>query len=306
MDVSFIIPALNEEQNIEKTIDSIKNTVGGFFDYEILIIDNGSEDNTLSIAKKLGVKTIVKPTGTIGSLRNVGARVALGSLLVFIDADVTLDRNWGKIFQSIQAKITDSPIVSGSRCLSSNQTNFYTKYWFNYLRLNSSNDYIGTGHLILSRKLFELIDGFDENLKTGEDHDLCVRAKEAGAKIVPNIELEAYHHGFPENALDFIKREAWHGMSDSSSILKVVRSPIYLIAIVQVTLALMVLLGLSMGYIYFSIFCLITFTAIALTISNIKFKSLNPRERTFNAYILVIYLIGRFMSLLRVGGRFRS
>lgn len=89
--ISIIIPTLNEEKTIERTLKSLKALTD--FDYEIIISDGKSTDKTIEISKKYGTKVIIYDgtiRQTISNGRNLGASIASGEFLVFIDADVII------------------------------------------------------------------------------------------------------------------------------------------------------------------------------------------------------------------------
>lgn len=97
--ISVIIPTYNEKKVLEKAIESL----GGqnFTDFEIIIVDDGSTDGTLTILENLS-KTIKdfsfyrqKHLGA-GAARNLGASKAKGEILVFVDADMTFDPDFLK------------------------------------------------------------------------------------------------------------------------------------------------------------------------------------------------------------------
>lgn len=95
--VSVIIPTYNEEKDIENCIKSLKNQA--FQDFEIIIVDDGSTDNTLKILEKLEkekIKTLNQQHKGPGEARNLGAKNASGKILVFIDSDMTFDKNYIK------------------------------------------------------------------------------------------------------------------------------------------------------------------------------------------------------------------
>lgn len=70
----------------------------------------------------------------------------------------------------------------------------------------------------MSRKAFGQLGGFNENLKTGEDPELCMRARAAGFRIINNPELKVHHEGYPKTVRAFFKRERWHGAGGVSSL----------------------------------------------------------------------------------------
>ncbi len=89
--VSIIIPTLNEENYLPKLLNSIKSQT--FKDYEIIVSDANSTDNTRKIAKKFGCR-IVDGRGSLARGRNKGAESARGELLLFIDADLIIQKDF--------------------------------------------------------------------------------------------------------------------------------------------------------------------------------------------------------------------
>lgn len=89
MDISFIIPAYNAVNTIEKTIDSIINQADSLLKYEIIVIDDGSTDDLKHTLKKYGreVKYYRKENGGVSSARNYGVARANGKYTIFVDSD---------------------------------------------------------------------------------------------------------------------------------------------------------------------------------------------------------------------------
>lgn len=93
MKVSVVIPALNEEGNIEKCLKSIRRQAQ---EVELILIDNGSEDNTPEIARKYCDQVHIKPGYSLAEMRDFGARAATGDIIVTTDADCIATENWLK------------------------------------------------------------------------------------------------------------------------------------------------------------------------------------------------------------------
>jgi 1,2-diacylglycerol 3-alpha-glucosyltransferase len=89
--VSIIIPALNEEKYIEKTLKSVRRQT--YPKIEVIVVDNGSTDRTGEIAKKYANKVIVEEKRGIGIARNRGAKEAKGDILLFLDADTEIEKD---------------------------------------------------------------------------------------------------------------------------------------------------------------------------------------------------------------------
>src|SRR4051812_47233932 len=89
MKLSIIIPTLNEEKILEKTLLHLRELHD--IPYEIIVSDGKSKDKTIEIANKYADKVVVyegEKRQTIGMGRNLGASVAQGDFFVFLDADM--------------------------------------------------------------------------------------------------------------------------------------------------------------------------------------------------------------------------
>lgn len=110
MDVSVIVPALDEEKDIKTCLKSIvdQDTKRSF---EIIVSDGGSSDRTVEIADRWADK-IVRSRKGISTGRNTGAKAASGKILVFIDSDSRIPKNY------IDAVVTvlEDKTISGVSC----------------------------------------------------------------------------------------------------------------------------------------------------------------------------------------------
>jgi glycosyltransferase involved in cell wall biosynthesis len=89
MQISIIIPALDEEKRIGKVVKQFSKVKG---DFEVIVADGGSNDKTVEIAKKEGAKVYsnIRENQNIAKNRNLGAKKAKGEILIFCDADTKL------------------------------------------------------------------------------------------------------------------------------------------------------------------------------------------------------------------------
>ena len=92
---SIIIPTLNRAKILDKCLHRINNITKPNNDYEVLVIDNGSTDNTKEIIKKYNfVNYLHEANPGLHNARHCGARNAKGSVLCYIDDDSFVDKNW--------------------------------------------------------------------------------------------------------------------------------------------------------------------------------------------------------------------
>jgi glycosyltransferase involved in cell wall biosynthesis len=97
--VTVIIPSYNEKGVLEKCIESLGEQT--LSDFEIIFVDDGSTDNTESVVRNLksqisNLKFLVQKHLGVGAARNLGAKEAKGEILVFVDADMTFDKDFLK------------------------------------------------------------------------------------------------------------------------------------------------------------------------------------------------------------------
>jgi glycosyltransferase involved in cell wall biosynthesis len=114
--VTFIIPTLNAQKVLDKCLISIKKQNFPKNQYEILIIDGGSTDKTITIVKKYNAKILKNPLKTAEAGKAVGIRQALGRYICLIDSDNILpSKNWLK---KMLYPFSKSPKIIGTEPIS--------------------------------------------------------------------------------------------------------------------------------------------------------------------------------------------
>lgn len=224
-DFSIIIPALNEEEHIGGVLESIRKNLEGRFRYEVILVDNGSRDRTVEIARERGIVCLQAPGCSISTLRNRGAQQASADIFVFLDADVYLSDTWGDHIGAVIELLRGTrDIVTGSLYGISTENNWIERVWFAPRTERLDVGYMNGGHLIIHRDLFVRSQGFDPLLETGEDCEFCTRLKKMGARICNDPTLAVVHAGYPKKVGRFFARERWHGRGDYASLKTLVSS----------------------------------------------------------------------------------
>ena len=106
MKISVVIPALNEEKLLPKTLATLQ-ALDRKPD-EILVVDASSTDKTVEVAKQLGARVITVQKGTIGFSRQQGIERATHEVIAFTDADALLPKDW---LNRIERALTKPGIV---------------------------------------------------------------------------------------------------------------------------------------------------------------------------------------------------
>ena len=297
--LSFIIPAYNEEENISNTIEMIQKHTPSQFNYEIILVDHGSTDKTTELANKKGARVFTVHDGTIADLRNHGTKNASGNIYIFIDADVHLTHEWEKNIGATIALLSNGErLLTGSWYCIPDKPNWIEHFWFKPLQ-KVENTHINSGHMIISRDLFNEIGGFDNMLETGEDYDISMRAKEHGIQVVDNHSLKVIHEGYPKGLKEFMLREYWHGKGDATSLKAIVKSKVALLALLLIILHGLLLysiyvplnINVTYGYVFF-------IAAICIGASYVKFKRESFVVISINSILYYFYFLSRAGSLL--------
>lgn len=184
--MSIVIPTLNEEKYIERTLKSVKGQrYRGR--YEIIIADGFSTDDTLKIARKYTRRIVKERKRGIAAGRNAGAQKSKGDILLFIDADTKLMPG---TLDKIAARFKDKDIVAVTPTILPEKKTLINilSYWaYNaYTRLSTAlgKPLIGGMCVAYRRKTFEKVGGFDERLMSGEDLDISLKIGEFGKCVV--------------------------------------------------------------------------------------------------------------------------
>ncbi len=175
MRISIVIPTLNEARDLPVLLESIG--AQEFADYEIIIADAGSTDGTRETAARHGARVV--EGGRPGAGRNRGAEAASGDFLFFLDADVKLpDGFLARAAAEIEERFLDLATcryVPDSPLRTDRLLHAFANLYI------AISQYGPTPHaagfcIMISKRLFDRIGGFNEEMRNNEDHDLVARA----------------------------------------------------------------------------------------------------------------------------------
>ena len=199
VEVSVIIPAYNAAAFIQKAIDSALNQT--FQNLEVIVVDDGSTDDTVHLIKGYGNKVTLLQQKNSGAAaaRNFGAQMAAGKWLAFLDADDLWESD------KLEKQMALSSIYSWSYTdsvffghgfdgtLKSSDVSPHQKGWV--LPVLVVNNFIGTSTVLLNKEVFMAEGGFDPSLKALQDWDLWLKiASKFQLGYVPDVEMKYRVH----------------------------------------------------------------------------------------------------------------
>ena len=186
--VSVIIPAYNEEKSIEKTIKSVLES--DYPDFEVIVVDDGSKDNTYKLAKKFEsskVRIFTKENGGKGTALNFGIKKAKGEIIFTMDADTFVDsksmKNMVRYFKNSKVmSVTPAMVIHKPKSIL--QRVQYVEYLLGlFLRKAFAalkSIYIAPGAFSAYRKsFFDKYGGYDVGNIT-EDLEMALRIQSKG------------------------------------------------------------------------------------------------------------------------------
>jgi len=179
MKLSIIIPTKNEEALLPRLLKSIQ--IQTFRDFEIIVADAKSTDKTREVAKSFGAKLV--EGGMPGPGRNLGAKVACGEFLLFMDADAVMpnDRFLSDTMQEIETYAIDVGTCRLKPLSEKSVDSFMHGFYNKYITLTAGVRPHAPGSCIFARRsVHEAIGGFDERVVFAEDMEYVQRAYKRG------------------------------------------------------------------------------------------------------------------------------
>ena len=167
--LSIIIPVLNEEAYISPLLDHLKKHCSELT-REIIVVDGGSSDQTVSLARKENIRVVVADRGRASQM-NAGASKATGDVLYFLHVDTYPPADFEKAI--INAVNSDNPAGCFQMKFDSKSTFLSFFAWFT--RLNYQLCRGGDQSLFITADLFCESGGFDEKYKIYEDSEFISR-----------------------------------------------------------------------------------------------------------------------------------
>jgi rSAM/selenodomain-associated transferase 2 len=172
--ISVIIPTLNEERSLPALLDAIRQQG---VDHEVIVVDGGSQDRTLAVARDHKVRTLVCPPGR-GTALSIGAQNSRGQVLLFLHADSTFPQ--GALHRINEVLATNTRVVGGNfRLVFDGETRFAQWLTRLYAWIRWIGLYYGDSGIFVRRSVYEAVGGF-RSIPLMEDLDFVRRLEQFG------------------------------------------------------------------------------------------------------------------------------
>ncbi len=214
--VSVVVPARDAAGTLGACLDGLAAEGVPGPTAELIVVDDGSTDETRSLAARPGVRVLAGDGRGPAAARNLGVRVAAGDVLVFLDADTVPQAGW---LAEMLAPLADPDVVavkgryrSVQRALVARfaQLEFEEKY----TRLERARrvDFVDAGTAAYRREPLLAVGGFDEGFpaQSAEDVELAFRLAERGARFAFNPKAVVLHT-HASDLRDYLKKKARYG-----------------------------------------------------------------------------------------------
>jgi mycofactocin glycosyltransferase len=194
LSVSVVIPVRDRAEELRKCLESLRRLDYPQDALEIIVVDDGSLDDSALVAKEFGARVVASGGSGRGpaAARNCGVSAATGDILAFIDSDCTASPQW---LTELLPGFAEADVAAiGGWVDGMNSRRALDRYETVMSSLNmgsrerygkEGNDtfYLPTCNLLVRRKAFDIVGGFREDLHVGEDVDLTWRLRDCAYSI---------------------------------------------------------------------------------------------------------------------------
>ncbi len=222
--VSIIIPVKDRADDLRNCLNSLQQLDYPHDHLEVVVVDDGSSDETPQVAKELGA--ILLESGAVGGgpalARNKGANFSTGAILAFIDSDCTAAPDW---LSNLLPAFTDEKLAAvGGWVDGMHHGTALDRYEAVMSSLNlgrrelsggggGDTFYLPSCNLLVRKAAFAAVGGFRSELQVGEDVDLTWRLRDTGWKIQYQPSGTVYH-AHRSRVWPFMRRRFDYGTSE--------------------------------------------------------------------------------------------
>jgi GT2 family glycosyltransferase len=196
--ISVVVCSFNGGRTIRDTLEALQRV--DYPDYEVIVINDGSTDDTPRIAREFGVRLISTENRGLSSARNTGWQQATGEIVAYIDDDAYPDPHWLKYLAA--TFLTTSYVGVGGPNLAPADDGWIADCVANapggpvhVLVSDREAEHIPGCNMAFRREALEAVGGFDPRYRAaGDDVDICWRLQERGWTIGFSAAAMVWHH----------------------------------------------------------------------------------------------------------------
>jgi len=203
--VSVIIPTFNSERFLEECLISVKRQT--YEPLEILIVDDGSTDATVEIAKRYRCRVVMNPKSGRAEAKNEGIRFSLGEYLFFVDSDMQLTRDLvEKCVNLTESALNIGGIVIPERSVGNG-------FW---VKVRDFERSFYAGSIVESARFFPTqlvkeVGGYEENLTFFEESTLPYKIRKKGYDVFARVNSVIVHHEENFSLFTWLRKKFQYG-----------------------------------------------------------------------------------------------
>jgi glycosyltransferase involved in cell wall biosynthesis len=213
---SVVVPAYNAARTLDACLQALNTQTTATDAYEIILVDDGSRDNTAEIAQRHGVRLIRQENRGPAAARNRGVAEARSDIVLFTDADCQPQPDW---IENMLVPFADPQVTGVQGAYLTRQTFLTARFAqaefedrYELMARFESIDLVATYAAGFRRALFLRMGGFDDSfpVANNEDTDFSYRLCEAGHKLVFAPEARVFHQ-HPGSLRKYLRTKYWRG-----------------------------------------------------------------------------------------------
>lgn len=216
--ISVVVCSYNGSRTIGECCEWLTRL--NYRDYEVIVVDDGSNDNTAEIAEKFGFRVIrCKNNDGLSNARNVGLAAATGEIVAYIDDDAFPDVDW-LLFLAAAFDDPDCVAAGGPNVAAPNDSRFAR--FVNYAPGNPTHclitdteaEQLPGCNLAIRRTALQAVGGFDAQFHVaGDDVDVCLRLRQRGGTLTFCPGAMVWHHR-RGNLRAYLEQQAGYGAAE--------------------------------------------------------------------------------------------
>lgn len=216
--VSVVVCSYNGGKTIGETLESLSRLT--YPDYEVIVIDDGSTDDTATIARGFDVRLISVANGGLSSARNLGIESATGEIVAFIDSDAYADQDW--LYFLVMAMEEKGAVAAGGPNLSPPEDGFVAQCIdhapgnpTHVLLEDGLAEHIPGCNMAFRRDAILGIGAFDPSHRAaGDDVDVCWKLLVREERIAFSPSAVVWHHRRP-SIKAYLRQQKGYGYAEA-------------------------------------------------------------------------------------------